>query len=419
MSVVVGSAARAGRGGQRLGEAAGDEQRREDAVGERAQLGDRVLQVAADLVDHRLGVVGVVLDRVLRQAAASRPARPGAAARRRAGCARACAARRRRRRRCAAATRAARRSSWRSSSSDACSAVSSCTLCSANATWRASSVSTRSSSSVNAAPSTVALADDQPEQRAAMGDRRDPGRRGLRARRPGRAARCRATCRPRRRRGRRPLAPSRRPGTDRAGGAAPSPRSRSGRRRRSRSGRCCSCIDLRSVSTSCSSSSSMRDRAGQARAPRAQRLVGREALAVDDTVGALAQPCARRLVRQRGATGRQHREQQQRTFAADRLAAERSQGEHVGHDDQRGQAGERHSVGQQAVDPRLRSLQGAGGDRQRHEPDGRQGDLGSVVGPVGDQRQRTAHEGDLGATTIAHPTHCSRRWSATPTAGSS
>ena len=65
---MVGSAARVGRRRQRLGQPAGHEQRREDAVGQRAQLLDGVLHVALDLVDHRDGVVRVVLDGVTGQA---------------------------------------------------------------------------------------------------------------------------------------------------------------------------------------------------------------------------------------------------------------------------------------------------------------------------------------------------------------
>ncbi len=68
MSVVVGSAARAGSGRQRLGQAA----RRSSSGGKMPWASARssaiaVLQVAADLVDHRLGVGRVVVDRVLRQ----------------------------------------------------------------------------------------------------------------------------------------------------------------------------------------------------------------------------------------------------------------------------------------------------------------------------------------------------------------
>ncbi len=65
---MVGSAARAGRGPQRAAEAVGHEQRREDAVGQRAQLGHGLLHIALQLVDHRLGVVGVLVDGVARQA---------------------------------------------------------------------------------------------------------------------------------------------------------------------------------------------------------------------------------------------------------------------------------------------------------------------------------------------------------------
>ncbi len=58
----------AGRRRERVGEPARHEQRREDAVGERPELGDRRLDVTLDLVDHRHRIGGVVLDGVARQA---------------------------------------------------------------------------------------------------------------------------------------------------------------------------------------------------------------------------------------------------------------------------------------------------------------------------------------------------------------
>ena len=88
-------------------------------------------------------------------ARASPPGRPGAAGRRRAGCARSGGATRRRRRRCGPGRPAAPRCAACSSSRLACSAESSRTLCRARPTWRASSASTRSSSSVNGSPSSA------------------------------------------------------------------------------------------------------------------------------------------------------------------------------------------------------------------------------------------------------------------------
>ena len=55
----VGSAARPDGGRQRLGEATVHEQRRVDAVREVAQLLHRLLQVAPDLLEHRLRPVGI------------------------------------------------------------------------------------------------------------------------------------------------------------------------------------------------------------------------------------------------------------------------------------------------------------------------------------------------------------------------
>ena len=49
----------AGGGAQRLGQAAVHEQRRVDAVREVAQLLHRFLEIEADLVEHRLGLLGI------------------------------------------------------------------------------------------------------------------------------------------------------------------------------------------------------------------------------------------------------------------------------------------------------------------------------------------------------------------------
>ena len=104
-------------------------------------------------------------------AAGSRRGRRGAAARRRGGCARSCGARRRRWRRCGHGRRAAPR--WRAAGSSrlSCSAESSCTLCRARPTWRASSVSTRSSSSVKWSPSAGRSTTMQAEQLARVATR--------------------------------------------------------------------------------------------------------------------------------------------------------------------------------------------------------------------------------------------------------
>ena len=69
-----------------------------------AQLLHRVLEVGAELVEHRLGRARGRCRRAGGRAARSPPARRGAAARRRAGRARSCGARRRPRRRCGRAT---------------------------------------------------------------------------------------------------------------------------------------------------------------------------------------------------------------------------------------------------------------------------------------------------------------------------
>ena len=143
-----GSAARPGGGAQRVGESAVHEQRRVDAVREVAQLLHRFLEIEADLVEHRLGLLGIGVgdlagephtdrerDEVLLRAVvqvAFDAAAFGVGGFDDAG--------------------ADRRSSsaWRrTASSDSCSAESSFTLWSASPTWRASSVSARSSASLN------------------------------------------------------------------------------------------------------------------------------------------------------------------------------------------------------------------------------------------------------------------------------
>ena len=76
-------------------------------------------------------------------------------------------------RRCGPGTRAARRPGLRTSSRDSCSAESSCTLCSARPTWRASSVSAWSSSSSNGSPSSARRTTMRPSSSTGVRDRRD------------------------------------------------------------------------------------------------------------------------------------------------------------------------------------------------------------------------------------------------------
>ena len=62
----------AGGGRERLGEPAVHEQRRVDAVREVAQLLHRLLEVGADLVEHRLGLLGIVVGELAREPHAHR-----------------------------------------------------------------------------------------------------------------------------------------------------------------------------------------------------------------------------------------------------------------------------------------------------------------------------------------------------------
>ena len=245
------------RGAQRLGEPAVAEQRRVDAVRELAQLGERRLHVAAQLLEHRHHGGRVGLDELAGQARPSPRARRGAAARRRAGCARS------RRRDSSAAVTMRRREAWSCSlrsrrvSRLAWSAESSWTLCRASATWRASSVSTRSDSSVNGTASGGALGDDQAEQRPRVHDRRhahdaltpvrdqprDPDLQPRVARDAGA--------------GSRPAAPRPRARAGAARGPAPRRPARARRRCRSRPRRSASCMLSFSDSASWSSSSSI------------------------------------------------------------------------------------------------------------------------------------------------------------------
>ena len=71
-STDVGQRGAAGGGAQRLGEAAVHEQRRVDAVREVAQLLHRFLEVEADLVEHRLGLLGIGVGDLAREAHAHR-----------------------------------------------------------------------------------------------------------------------------------------------------------------------------------------------------------------------------------------------------------------------------------------------------------------------------------------------------------
>ena len=66
-TTAVGSAARAAAALQRLGQAAVHEQRRVDAVREVAQLLHRVLEVVADLLEHLLRGVGIGVGELARQ----------------------------------------------------------------------------------------------------------------------------------------------------------------------------------------------------------------------------------------------------------------------------------------------------------------------------------------------------------------
>ena len=99
--------------------------------------------------------------------------------------------------------------------------------------------------------------------------------------------------------------------------------------------------------------------------------------------GAFGQPCPSGLVGERGASGGEHREQQQRALAARRFAPECRKRQQVCGHDQRRQSGECDRVGQQPIDAgehaRTVPIARASGMR----PVAAERDLGVVVRPVG------------------------------------
>ena len=117
-----------------------------------------------------------------------------------------------------------------------------------------------------------------------------------------------------------------------------------------------------------------RDRAGQPLTERAQRLVGGDPLAVDETVGAFGQPAPSGQVEQRGESGGDHRQQQQRAFVIRRGAAEAEDDDDVDGDDERRQPGEGDGVGEQAIDPGDHPRQRPAGEADGDEPGEGEGD---------------------------------------------
>ena len=153
-----------------------------------------------------------------------------------------------------------------------------------------------------------------------------------------------------------------------------------------------------------------RDRAGEPLAERAQRLVGRDPLAVDEPVGPLGEPAAGRQVEQRRQPGGDHRQQQQRPFVVGRRAAEAEDDDDVDGDDERRQPGDRDGVGEQAIDA---------GDHRRQRPAAR-GRSGSnpvraratapaLSGQSVSSRRATTTMAASAATAMPQPIHCIRR----------
>ena len=157
----------------------------------------------------------------------------------------------------------------------------------------------------------------RPEQLAGVGDRGDAHGGRAAGRRRARAARCRATSRRTRRRGprrRSSFAPISSGAGSRCGHAGG--QLEVAARRRSRSRPIASAMRLAQRLGQLQQQLVERDGTGQALAEGAQRLVGRDPLAVDQPVGPLGQPAAGREVQQRGDARGHHRQQQQRPLAA-------------------------------------------------------------------------------------------------------
>ena len=139
-----------------------------------------------------------------------------------------------------------------------------------------------------------------------------------------------------------------------------------------------------------------RDRAGQPLTECAQRLVGGDPLAVDETVGAFSQPAPSRQVEQRSESGGDHRQQQQCAFVVRRGAAEAEDDDDVDGDDERRQPGDSDGVGEQAIDPGDHPWQRPAGEADGDEAGESEGDGTGVVGPAAEQPEGDDDDGGLG-----------------------
>ncbi len=149
------------------------------------------------------------------------------------------------------------------------------------------------------------------------------------------------------------------------------------------------------------------DRSGEPLTEGAQRLVGGDPDAVHEPVGSFGQPATCGQVEQRGDRGSNHRQQEQRAFAALRCAPEPEDDDHVDTENQRSEPGKSHRVGEQSVDAcdhlRLR----AGDDGDRHEAGHGECNGAGVVRPLGQQSKGDHDEHAFGCDgeSPADPLH--------------
>ena len=139
-----------------------------------------------------------------------------------------------------------------------------------------------------------------------------------------------------------------------------------------------------------------RDGPGQPCPEGAQGLVRRRALAVHQPVGGLGEPLAGRVVQQRADGRGGHRQQQQGALALARHLAEAEHDQQVDGHDQAAQPGQRHRVGEQAVDPADEPGRSPGGQGEGDEHAHRPHHLRHQMRPPGEHAQGRDHQRSLG-----------------------
>jgi hypothetical protein len=119
-----------------------------------------------------------------------------------------------------------------------------------------------------------------------------------------------------------------------------------------------------------------RDGPGEPGPERAQRLVGRMLLAVDELVRHPHQTVPGRPVQDGRHPGRQHRQQQDGALVVCRRPAQPQDDHQVDRDDHPRQAGQRHGPTERLVDVAQEAAEQARHERERHQQAGGRGDLG-------------------------------------------